>query len=769
MTQTPKRSPSLQQADGTIHSSTANAYEHLLLQPKQTAGLLHGLFPEEESKPPVKDDDKKIKALSQRLARVGITNFKEPDIGFVLNAAYAKGDSEKAFDLLVLLEESEEGIIKEYDPSVKLLGAINREGVSCYLDSVLFAMFARLGSFEAILFNNFEDEPRKRLATLLRLWVNTLRVGKLITTDITKQLQERLSDCGWKEAATLTQQDASEAFSFITETLALPLLTLKMDIFHTGKEEATDDHKFVNERLLEVAVPEELADGRIITLEECLETYFNNRIEVRRYLERRNTTKSVQSGWSVESNKGSTSHVETVELGESHLAYPSSPEMPSAIAIKSSTRPTTGRQRAPSIIQDRFLSEKHASLGFSSIEEEAGPPGRPRAGSLRQVMMPAFQFFSLLPWYTDNKPSSDAQVAAHFSSTRPILGICLKRYSFLANGRAVRRNTHIDIPLEIGLPHFIQDDAMSEDGPAFGNFKLSLQSAVCHRGNSVNSGHYVSLVRSHEQEPDLLSGESGSQWMRLDDLAKERVAFVDVQDFLQKESPYLLFYQVQPIDGDPGNIADTWRPVDVEGPPSYAVSESRDSAVADLSLSFNESLNSNGDSMDLTRPRREATNPRDQEERSSMTKERRSIYLTGAAVENARTPSVQLTNDPNFLVAFPEDSKPSQSNSRGRPTSGQSQHKRSMSRSLSRLAGKLAKDRLLDGPAITPVDAAEMTNGTSQQPPHTVPTTASSEPQRLKKENDSREKHSKRNDGHSGHLVKGKQKSEKPDRECSIM
>ena len=105
----------------------------------------------------------------------------------MLNAAYAKGDTEKAFDLLVLLEESEQGIIKDYDPNVKLLGAINRDGVSCYLDSVLFAMFARLGSFEAILFNNFEDEPRKRLATLLRLWVNTLRVGKLITTDIVRK------------------------------------------------------------------------------------------------------------------------------------------------------------------------------------------------------------------------------------------------------------------------------------------------------------------------------------------------------------------------------------------------------------------------------------------------------------------------------------------------------------------------------------------------------------------------------------------------------
>lgn len=258
-------------------------------------------------------------------------------------------------------------------------------------------------------------------------------------------MQERLSDCGWKEAATLSQQDASEAFSFITETLALPLLTLKMDIFHTGKEEATDDHKFVNERLLEVAVPEEPGDGRTITLEECLETYFNNRIEVRRYLERRNTTKSVQSRRSIDPNKGSASHVETVELDESQLATPISPEVPNATAMKTPVRASTTRQRAPSIIQDCFLSEKHGSFGLSSpIEEEVGLSGRPRAGSVRQVMMPAFQFFSLLrksssrllirmlcsiptdhiiAWYTDNKPSSDAQVAAHFSSTRPILGM----------------------------------------------------------------------------------------------------------------------------------------------------------------------------------------------------------------------------------------------------------------------------------------------------------------------------------------------------------
>lgn len=95
-----------------------------------------------------------------------------------------QGDAEKAFSLLLLLEDSIEGIIRNYTPNTKLLGAENRQGVTCYLDALLFAMFARLDCFEAILYKSFNDEPRRKLAILLRLWVNLLRSGKLITTDM---------------------------------------------------------------------------------------------------------------------------------------------------------------------------------------------------------------------------------------------------------------------------------------------------------------------------------------------------------------------------------------------------------------------------------------------------------------------------------------------------------------------------------------------------------------------------------------------------------
>lgn len=103
---------------------------------------------------------------------------------FALRSAYSGGDLEKTLELLILMSDSMDGILYDYTLRMSLVGAENKDGVSCYLDSVLFAMFARLDCFEAILYNVFNDEPRRNLAVMLRIWVNMLRSGKLITKDI---------------------------------------------------------------------------------------------------------------------------------------------------------------------------------------------------------------------------------------------------------------------------------------------------------------------------------------------------------------------------------------------------------------------------------------------------------------------------------------------------------------------------------------------------------------------------------------------------------
>ena len=181
--------------------------------------------------------------------------------------------------------------------------------------------------------------------------------------------------------------------------MELPLLTLKMDIYHTGKEDATDDHKFINERLLEVAIPPEPDDGTPVTLEDCLELYFNNKIEVRRYLERSNTITSMQSFDST--SKSGIVHVESVEVGSeaSSPISPSSPLMESNFPLPSLDRePTVTRTksgRRDSIIQKRFIPD-------SDDDDKKSNPTTPtshhrRKGAYRrEVMMPAWQFFSLI-------------------------------------------------------------------------------------------------------------------------------------------------------------------------------------------------------------------------------------------------------------------------------------------------------------------------------------------------------------------------------------
>ena len=74
--------------------------------------------------------------------------------------------------------------ILPYDPTVAMLGAENRGGVTCYIDALLFAMFCRLDAFECLLEADFPKGPTASLARLLRIWVNMLRSGRLIRTDL---------------------------------------------------------------------------------------------------------------------------------------------------------------------------------------------------------------------------------------------------------------------------------------------------------------------------------------------------------------------------------------------------------------------------------------------------------------------------------------------------------------------------------------------------------------------------------------------------------
>lgn len=183
-----------------------------------------------------------------------------------------------------------------------------------------------------------------------------------------------------------------------------------MDLFHTGKEDPADDHKFVNERLLEVAIVTEPPEGSsVVTLEDCLENYFNNRIEVKRHLDRRNTLQSVRSTERLpritSGEKGGAMHVETVEYFDNAGTPKQDPSTPSKSPASAPTtplkspldkiRPGANRKRADSIFSQRRVNS--TSDLKKGADDAKSTSGRPRKNSLRtEVLMPAWQFFKLL-------------------------------------------------------------------------------------------------------------------------------------------------------------------------------------------------------------------------------------------------------------------------------------------------------------------------------------------------------------------------------------
>ena len=384
----------------------------------------------------------------------------------------------------------------------------------------------------------------------------------------------------------------------------------------------------------------------------------------------------------------------------------------------------------------------------------------------------------VIAWYTNTLPNSDAQVAAHFSSKRPILGICLKRYLFAPSGEAIRRGTYIDIPLEIALPHFIHDETTDENGTTFGNFKLSLQSVVCHRGERVDSGHYVSLVRG--QAPNATGDDQSNaittegRWMLFDDLARERIRYVDIGKALKEESPYLLFYQVQPIEGDPGNIEGD------QNPPSYA-STNVDSGVGGISVSSMASINRVDSSLEGVPPSAAEPSFNEPNPRTSLSSERRSsIAFTDASFASPRQEgqSWDITNGPASgnasLAVSRRPSKSSRHGSKSRPPSQNGEEKSRLSMSLTRLTGKLTKDKDKPEVTIAVIDPKDVEDGHTQAILLTTPNTTT-DAQKLKKDNKENKDRSRTKHIGQHHLYRGKhkseksEKSEKPDRECIIM
>lgn len=478
----------------------------------------------------------------------------------LLKLPFTNGDVVRTYTLIRFFQLSESGYFITNDgfdrlgATIEFAGAENWENVMCYMDALLFLMFANLESFEPILFvlNQHANPLVHQLSGLLRVYVNLMRSGNLITTDISMRMCECLMKLGYNEAMSHRQQDVAPLFEFLTETLQMPLLTFKVEIKHLGKHE-NDDTKYSKERILFVSVPDaeksatpvkpedqfiendRKDSGDAILLEECLEHYFNNSISVKRELERRATLDSLHKP--LETFVEAKDTKEPV-INESDIELSLDKPQDTNISFNTPGRARHSTQGSQAnLVRVRTRSSTLSIWSISSVESKP-----------KEVMLPAWMLLRLLPFYTDdndinNANESVARNSKEFVNRRPVLPICLKRYSFDATEQlANRSNKRIIIPPVIELPSFVADDVDNTDT---GGFKLILESALCHRGTTIASGHFVSAVRKNIHVVDETLEESlNAEWFLYDDMKKKKVVKKTFSEIFDKEWPYMLFYRL---------------------------------------------------------------------------------------------------------------------------------------------------------------------------------------------------------------------------------
>lgn len=133
--------------------------------------------------------------------------------------------------------------------------------------------------------------------------------------------------------------------------------------------------------MLDVAIPEDIPQGEVVKLETCLEEYFNNRVEVKRHLARRNTVNSLMPG---NEEKDAAVHVEVSEIDTPRTSTPAPPE--EHIQKAPPQRPLHMRERATSIFSERKVKMN----GDSKKSDDA------QKGTKKEVLMPAWQFLNLI-------------------------------------------------------------------------------------------------------------------------------------------------------------------------------------------------------------------------------------------------------------------------------------------------------------------------------------------------------------------------------------
>jgi hypothetical protein len=246
--------------------------------------------------------------------------------------------------------------------------------------------------------------------------------------------------------------------------------------------------------------------------------------------------------------------------------------------------------------------------------------------------------------------------------------------------------------------------------------------------------------------------------MRFDDLAADRITRVNIEEALKEESPYLLFYQIVPIDDSftEENLSDK-RASFISGSEDLHVDPEKEILLSVLSLdsTARDTSSSARLSFDLSslRPTLENIDT----DASSIVPDRARTDLKDGAQNNT---SLRDAFGTRRSLSIPRRRKESQSRSRSR--GGDQSGEKRLSAAFSRFASRMSKEKSTDNPPN-----ADEHDGQPDVEDGTGPSIAYDETE-IKEQQRGRESTLKPSNGKQ-RRKQSTNKRERPDRECAVM
>ena len=120
---------------------------------------------------------------------------------------------------------------------------VENAGNTCYIDSLLMALFYTKSHIDGILTNRPKDDKYIYIQEYIKMeFIERVRNNKSVLFNVMNNLRYVLIECGWKDLDEfIDQQDVSEFYTFLADIFNITVIEMKRHTFYSTQDDRESD------------------------------------------------------------------------------------------------------------------------------------------------------------------------------------------------------------------------------------------------------------------------------------------------------------------------------------------------------------------------------------------------------------------------------------------------------------------------------------------------------------------------------------------------